>query len=116
MGFRAVIHAMQAILNSAFEHREHHLATYGIELPMIRPWTSKPAIIDIVLGLFESSTAVISPSEYADSATQQHTELRAQLPDLAAVLFACLKERLDWLARYVCHLICEYPLTVHTAQ
>lgn len=88
----------QTILNSAFDYREYNLQVYGIDLPMIRPWSSKPAIIDVVLGLFDATTkAIEAPS--SGYRTNTDSEPGAQLPDLAAVLFTCIQERLDWLGR-----------------
>ncbi|KAG6898380.1 hypothetical protein C0992_009055 [Termitomyces sp. T32_za158] len=83
-------------LNSAFDYREYNLQVYGIDLPMIRPWSSKPAVIDVVLGLFDATTKAIEASSSVDR-TRTDSEPGAQLPDLAAVLFTCIQERLDWL-------------------
>ncbi|KAG6900855.1 hypothetical protein C0993_009973 [Termitomyces sp. T159_Od127] len=83
-------------LTSAFDYREYNLQVYGIDLPMIRPWSSKPAVIDVVLGLFDATTkAIEAPSGVHRTTTD--SEPSAQLPDLAAVLFTCIQERLDWL-------------------
>ncbi|KAG6874188.1 hypothetical protein C0995_003734 [Termitomyces sp. Mi166 len=83
-------------LNSAFDYREYNLQVYGIDLPMIRPWSSKPAVIDVVLGLFDATTkAIEAPSSGHRAKTD--SEPGTQLPDLAAVLFTCIQERLDWL-------------------
>jgi hypothetical protein len=84
------------VLKSALDYREYNLGVYGIELPMLGPWTSKPAVIDIVLGLFDNTTRFVESSE---SGGDQN--LLAQLPELASILFACIQERLDWLERRV---------------
>ncbi|KAF8892544.1 Non-repetitive/WGA-negative nucleoporin C-terminal-domain-containing protein [Infundibulicybe gibba] len=86
------------VLKSAFDYREYNFGVYGIELPMIKPWTSRPSVIDVVLGLFDASTKVV---DSPDTDTSKDSEPNTQLPDLAGVLFACLQERLDWLGSAV---------------
>ncbi|KAJ7172457.1 methyltransferase type 11 [Mycena filopes] len=86
------------VLTSALEYREYNLRVYGILLPMIDPWTSSPAVIDVVLGLFESTTKVLDSSTRAGVVLEQNTYTSSQLPELASVLFACIQERLDWLS------------------
>ncbi|KAG5342787.1 hypothetical protein C0989_008737 [Termitomyces sp. Mn162] len=84
------------VLNSAFDYRDYNLQVYGIDLPMITPWSSKPAVIDVVLGLFDATTkAIEAPS--SGHRTKSDSEPGTQLPDLAAALFTCIQERLDWL-------------------
>ncbi|KAJ7940617.1 Non-repetitive/WGA-negative nucleoporin C-terminal-domain-containing protein [Mycena leptocephala] len=85
------------VLTSALEYREYNLGVYGILLPMIDPWTSSPAIIDVILGLFESTTKVLDSSTRAGVALERNTYANSQLPELASILFACIQERLDWL-------------------
>ncbi|KAJ7285784.1 hypothetical protein C8J57DRAFT_1431461 [Mycena rebaudengoi] len=85
------------VLQSALEYRDYNLGVYGINLPMIDPWTSAPAIIDVVLGLFESTTQILDSSAQAGVSLQQNSQSNNQLPELATVLFACIQERLDWL-------------------
>nr|GAT53189.1 methyltransferase type 11 [Mycena chlorophos] len=81
------------VLASALEYREFNLGVYGIALPMINPWTSNPVLIDVILGLFETTTKILdSPSG------GRLSNLGGQLPELASVLFRCFQERLDWLA------------------
>ncbi|KAJ7109426.1 hypothetical protein C8R44DRAFT_634983 [Mycena epipterygia] len=86
-----------AVLTSAMEYREYNLGVYGILLPMIDPWTSSPAIIDVVLGLFESTTKVLDSSARAGVGLERNSHASSQLPELATILFACIQERLDWL-------------------
>jgi nuclear pore complex protein Nup133 len=81
------------------EYREYNLGVYGILLPMIDPWTSSPAIIDVVLGLFESTTKVLDSSSRAGVVLERNNNSNSQLPELATILFACIQERLDWLCR-----------------
>lgn len=71
---------------------------------MIKPWTSRPAIIDAVLGLFDATAkAAESPSARSDT-TKRTNEPHSQLPALAAIVFACIQEQLDWLGRYAIHV------------
>lgn len=67
---------------------------------MIKPWSSRPAVIDVVLGLFDATTKAIDSPAPGSENRGGNTEPSIQLPDLAAILFACIQERLDWLGRY----------------
>ena len=84
-------------MKSALDYREYNLGVYGIELPMISPWSSKPVVIDIVLGLFDDTTRFVQSPAFDST-----NDLFLQLPELASTLFACIQERLDWLGRCVC--------------
>jgi len=71
---------------------------------MIKPWSSKPSIIDAVLTLFDLT------SKCVESTPESRTHVRdkeplSQLPPLAGVLFECIKERLDWLSRYIIQVL-----------
>lgn len=86
------------MLNSAFECREYNGGVYGIELPFIKPWTSRLQTIDIAIELFDTTTALVeAPGN--DSSARSTSEPRSQLPELASVIFASMTERLDWLKR-----------------
>ncbi|KAF7338280.1 Methyltransferase type 11 [Mycena venus] len=86
------------VITSAIEYRDYNLGVYGILLPMIDPWTSSPAVIDVILGLFESTTKVLDSSTRAGVVLERNSYANSQLPELATILFACIQERLDWLA------------------
>ncbi|KAI9509614.1 Non-repetitive/WGA-negative nucleoporin C-terminal-domain-containing protein [Russula earlei] len=84
------------ILDSAFEYRDYNAAVYGVEAPFVKPWTSKPEVINVVLELFDATTTYIqnlgvSPDEH------KSREPNSQLPHLASTLFACVHERMSWL-------------------
>lgn len=64
---------------------------------MIKPWTSRPAVIDAVLKLVDSVTKVAT----ASGGNNTGKDVVDMLPELATLLFACVQERLDWLARQV---------------
>jgi nuclear pore complex protein Nup133 len=87
------------LLRSAFDYRDYNLGVYGIELPMLRPWTSRPSVIDVVLALFDASTKVLENQGTSGGNQSGSGESRSQLADLAEILFACIQERLNWLAR-----------------
>ncbi|GLB34911.1 putative non-repetitive/WGA-negative nucleoporin C-terminal [Lyophyllum shimeji] len=88
--------ALLTVLDSALDYREYNLGVYGVELPMIKPWTSRPAVVDVLLGLFDATAkAVDVPSR--ENEANRNAEPNTQLPELAATLFACIQERLDWL-------------------
>ncbi|KAF8798054.1 hypothetical protein BYT27DRAFT_7203757 [Phlegmacium glaucopus] len=84
------------VLRSALEYRAYNLEVYGIDLPMRKPWTSRPFVIDTVLSLFDLSTKVLETS-VGSSIQATDREPGAQLPGLAAILFESVKERLDEL-------------------
>ncbi|KAF7363465.1 Methyltransferase type 11 [Mycena sanguinolenta] len=88
------------VLTSAVEYRDYNLGVYGILLPMIDPWTSSPAVIDVILGLFESTTRVLD-STPAGVFLERNSYANSQLPELATVLFASIQERLNWLTSSV---------------
>ncbi|KAJ6502530.1 hypothetical protein C8R45DRAFT_622368 [Mycena sanguinolenta] len=85
------------VLTSAMEYREYNLGVYGILLPMIDPWTSRPAVIDVIIGLFESTTRVLDSSVATGVFLERNSYANSQLPELATILFACIQERLNWL-------------------
>ncbi|CAK5277413.1 unnamed protein product [Mycena citricolor] len=90
-------HIVLDVLSSAIEYRDYNLGVYGIELPMIDPWTSSPAMIALVLGLFESTTKLLGSPRSGIIPTSNEPS-RDQLPALATVLFSCIQERMDWLS------------------
>lgn len=91
--FEAVLIVI-TILRSAFEFRIANHSVYAIEFPMVNPWTSRPAVIDAVLALFNASAEA---TEVHIGGTQP--ALGRQLPELAEILLACFRERLQWLGR-----------------
>lgn len=71
-----------------------------MELPFVKPWTSKPEVINVVLELFDVTTTFIQ--NLGESLDAHKTrEPNSQLPDLASALFACVHERMGWLQRHV---------------
>ncbi|KAG2357680.1 hypothetical protein BDR07DRAFT_1490402 [Suillus spraguei] len=90
---REVGGAVVTFLQAALSYRAYNLAVYGVELPMIKPWTSRPSAIDGVLKLVDTATRfALDPSKANSKSTS-----RELLPELATVFFACVQERLDWL-------------------
>ncbi|EIW51716.1 uncharacterized protein TRAVEDRAFT_136690 [Trametes versicolor FP-101664 SS1] len=85
------------ILQSAHSYREYNLGVYGIVLPMINPWTSQIEIVDIVNELFQRTTLLVETPSGDSEAAESKKVPRQQLPELAACLFRCIQERLDWL-------------------
>ncbi|KAG2031047.1 hypothetical protein BDR03DRAFT_1032191 [Suillus americanus] len=87
----------RTILQAGLSYRAYNLAVYGVELPMIKPWTSRPSAIDSVLKLVDTATRfALDPSK-----ANTKSASRELLPELATVFFACVQERLDWLDRQV---------------
>jgi hypothetical protein len=92
-----VFTSQQTVLRSALEYRAYNLDVYGIDLPMRKPWTSRPSVIDAILSLFDLSTEVLTSVGSSIRATDR--EPGSQLPALAAILFESIKERLDELSK-----------------
>lgn len=92
---------LQTVLKAAFDYRDYNLGVYGIELPMLKPWTSRNTVVDIVLGLFETTTKLVESPSSESEAVRMSSEPNMQLPELAAILFSCIHERLEWLRRFV---------------
>ena len=88
----------QTILNSAFEYRNFNAGVYGVGLPFVKPWTSKPEVINVVLELFDVTTTYLqNVGEPSDEHASREPD--SQLPDLASALFASVHERMSWLQR-----------------
>ncbi|KAH9856929.1 Non-repetitive/WGA-negative nucleoporin C-terminal-domain-containing protein [Lenzites betulinus] len=85
------------ILQSAHSYREYNKGVYGIVLPMLDPWTSRPEVIDIVNELFNLTAQLVEAPSGDSHAADTKKVPRQQLPELAACLFRCIQERLDWL-------------------
>jgi nuclear pore complex protein Nup133 len=84
------------ILNSAFEYRDYNAGVYGVGLPFVKPWTSKPEVINVVLELFDVTTTYLQNfGETSDEHASREPD--SQLPDLASALFASVHERMSWL-------------------
>ena len=110
-----VDHGPQTVLRSTFKYRAYNLAVYGIELPMIKPWSSRPSIIDTVLTLFDLTSKCVESTPGSRTHVRDKEPL-SQLPPLAGVLFECIKERLDWLSRYMIHASFPFLSDRHTRQ
>ncbi|KAG7451103.1 uncharacterized protein BT62DRAFT_882814 [Guyanagaster necrorhizus] len=87
------------VLRSALDYREYNQGVYGIDLPMINPWTSDPNIINVVQGLFDATTRLVESVTTSVGHAVTDDETTEQLSELAAILFACMQERLDYLSR-----------------
>jgi hypothetical protein len=95
------------VLNAALEYRALNMGVYGVTTPLLKPWTSRPGMIEIVLELFHRSAAAVeAPRELAADARGGKAAPLAQLPVLASALYAAIHERLDWLGRSVIILMC----------
>ncbi|KAK0450161.1 Non-repetitive/WGA-negative nucleoporin C-terminal-domain-containing protein [Armillaria borealis] len=87
------------VLRSAFDYREYNQGVYGIDLPMINPWTSDINVINVVQGLFDATTWLVESVTASAGHAITDDETAEQLPELAAILFACMQERLDYLSK-----------------
>lgn len=98
------MNATQTVLMSALEWRDWNRRVYGVELPYIKPWTSDVEIIQVAMELFDTAAAFLESREQGEGETLQEQRvgvLRAQLAELAAVVFHCFNERLAWVQRCV---------------
>ncbi|KAG6334835.1 hypothetical protein ID866_4257 [Astraeus odoratus] len=91
--------AVVATLQAALSYRAYNLGVYGVELPMIKPWTSRPTVIDAVLKLVDAASKVATDS--GSSSNPGAKDVVDMLPEFATLLFACVQERLDWLGSLV---------------
>ena len=92
---------LKTILDSAIRCREENYGLYGISPPLISPWTSLPAVIEIINELFDNTARLIEqPSSEAEQPAGR-VQAKEQLPQLAAALFQAYYERLEYLRRYV---------------
>jgi hypothetical protein len=103
----------QTVLRSALEYRAYNLDVYGIDLPMRKPWTSRPSLIDAVLSLFYLSTEVLETSSVGSSIRATDREPGSQLPTLAAILFESIKERLDELSKLLFMVLLLFTCADH---
>ncbi|KAI6103387.1 hypothetical protein F5141DRAFT_205422 [Pisolithus sp. B1] len=87
--------AVVATLQAALSYRAYNLGVYGVDLPMIKPWTSRPTIIDAALKLVDAASKVATDSGSSSNAGAK--DVVNMLPELATLLFSCVQERLDWL-------------------
>lgn len=58
-------------------------------------------IVDIVNELFQRTTLLVETPSGDSEAAESKKVPRQQLPELAACLFRCIQERLDWLGRWI---------------
>ncbi|CAL1704556.1 unnamed protein product [Somion occarium] len=85
------------ILDTAKSIRQYNFGQYGLVEPLINPWTSQLAIIDIVSELFNLTTKLVERPASEAEPSMSRLQIRKQLPQLASVLFACYHERLQWV-------------------
>ncbi|KAA1471121.1 hypothetical protein DENSPDRAFT_837049 [Dentipellis sp. KUC8613] len=79
------------VITSALEYRDYNRGVYGLEFPLVRPWTSKADVINILLQLFAFTTNAVE----AESTSRDVANTR--LPELVSTIFACMTERIAWL-------------------
>lgn len=84
-----------AILASALDFRQQHTTLYKLEQPMLDPWTSQPAVIDVLRRLFDALEAALEGTD----ALSADGDL--PLADIAGTLLHTLEERLSWLGSAV---------------
>ncbi|KAK0485184.1 Non-repetitive/WGA-negative nucleoporin C-terminal-domain-containing protein [Armillaria novae-zelandiae] len=95
------------VLRSAFDYREYNQGVYGIDFPMISPWTSDINVINVVQGLFDATTHLVESVTASAGHAITGDEPAEQLPELAAILFACMQERLDYLSSPILIAACR---------
>ncbi|KAL1745686.1 hypothetical protein HDZ31DRAFT_35821 [Schizophyllum fasciatum] len=80
-----------AIIASALDFRQNNVDLYKLEQPMQDPWTSQPAVIDVLRQLFNALEAAL---EGSDAMSDVRT---LPLADIAGTLLHTMEERLAWL-------------------
>ncbi|KAI0035097.1 hypothetical protein K488DRAFT_44136 [Vararia minispora EC-137] len=90
--------AILTILDCALEYREYNKGVYGLELPLLDPWTSGDHIMNALLKVYESNLHFVSGA--SDYGSDTDIELKSRLPNFAAVIFACFTERIGYLTSF----------------
>jgi len=85
------------ILQSAISYRHYNLGVYGLQLPMIHPWTSSAGVISIVSELFNTTVKWVELPSTDIEPARAKILAKEQLPELASALFSCYTEQLEWL-------------------
>lgn len=86
---------------NARKYRETNFGVYGIELPLVSSWTSRPKVIKGITVLFDQTAAIIEAPSDLDITHRGNKQVPLrQLPELASLLFETMHERLDWVKRY----------------
>jgi len=84
-------------LRSAFNFRERQSQVYGIKRPMIKPWTSKAYISDVVLELFNGTLVALERAQVEEPHSNPLGRAPGnQLPELCDLFFKCITERLEY--------------------
>ncbi|EPS98566.1 hypothetical protein FOMPIDRAFT_1061291 [Fomitopsis schrenkii] len=91
------------ILQSALDHRDLNKGVYGLDYPLIDPWTSQLTTCNIVAELFGTTEKLVESTTADPDTAESRNKPRAQLPELAALLFTCIQEHLDWLKSPLAH-------------
>ncbi|KAH9843032.1 uncharacterized protein C8Q71DRAFT_232214 [Rhodofomes roseus] len=91
------------ILQSALDHRDLNKGVYGLEYPLIDPWTSHLTACNIVAELFGTTDKLVETPTADPDAAESKSRPRSQLPELAVLLFTCIQEHLDWLKSPLAH-------------
>ncbi|KZT70169.1 hypothetical protein DAEQUDRAFT_709105 [Daedalea quercina L-15889] len=91
------------ILQSALDHRDLNKGVYGLEYPLVDPWTSLLTTCNIVAELFGTTEKLVESTTADPDAVEAQSKPRSQLPELATLLFTCIQEHLDWLKSPLAH-------------
>ncbi|KAH9952015.1 hypothetical protein B0H21DRAFT_800355 [Amylocystis lapponica] len=86
------------IVQSALSFRNYNKDVYGLQFPLFDPWSSGEHVIATLSTLFDYTTQLVETPSPDPELARLNDEPKAQLPELAASLFACYQERLDWLS------------------
>ncbi|KAH9934994.1 uncharacterized protein B0H18DRAFT_1082732 [Fomitopsis serialis] len=91
------------IIQSALDHRDLNKGVYGLEYPLIDPWTSHLTTCNIVAELFGTTEKLVETPTADPDAAESRSRPRSQLPELGSLLFTCIQEHLDWLKSPLAH-------------
>ncbi|KAI5890655.1 uncharacterized protein SCHCODRAFT_02632498 [Schizophyllum commune H4-8] len=78
------------IIAAPVTFRKNNMNLYKLELPMQDPWTSQPAVINVLRQLFDALEAAME-------GTNAWSDGKEPLADVAGMLLHTIEERLAWL-------------------
>jgi nuclear pore complex protein Nup133 len=86
------------ILRSASDYRSFNKGVYGLEFPIVKPWTSTVQILDIASEFFEATTKLVESPSTAAEPSVSRKYAKSQMADLADTLFWAFREQIEWLS------------------
>jgi hypothetical protein len=86
------------VFASARFWRRDNAEKYQVQPPLTKAWTSRPAILQVLNDLFNTTHELLIKPELPDEIRNEHL---IHLTELATLIFASYHERLEYLNRSV---------------